>query len=82
MGYTTDIRGIEHFWPDDTDDTIYSGDAVSLTDILRVANEKWSGCKLEDINISAEYIHTSCLYYDRYDPNDYTRFVVITHNKN
>lgn len=82
MGYTTDLFGITNFWPDDTEDTLYCDNTMSLGDILKVANEKWPGCKPEDIKISAEYIHTYCVYYDLYDAGDYTRFVVITHNKN
>lgn len=30
------------------------------------------------INISTEYIHTSCLGYDEYDPSDYSNYLCIS----
>ena len=35
---------------------------------------------LDDFVISAEHIHTECLYYDRYDPSDYENFIVIEYD--
>lgn len=77
MGYTT--RGsITDFWPDDTEDTLYLTDGYSLQDIIEKAKEKWPDASFDNISLSPEHIHTSCLYYDRYDGNDYTTFTVIT----
>lgn len=80
MGYTTRNNGkIKDFWPDDDENTIYlesGGD--SLQRILSLVQEKWPGTSLEDIEITAEKIHTHCLTYDLYDAGDYTDFLIIT----
>ena len=82
MGYSYRNNGqIKDFWPDDDENTMYrlSGND-SLQEIIELAQEKWPGSSLEDIIISAEKIHTSCLTYDLYDPSDYTDFVIITYH--
>lgn len=83
MGYGTRNNGnITTFWPDDTDDTIYLEGNYSLAEIFLKATEKWGNdISLDDIDISSEYIQTDCIYYDRYDPMDYTNFIVITRNE-
>ena len=82
MGYSYRNKGqIKDFWPDDDANTMYrlSGND-SLQEIIELAQEKWPGSSLEDITVSAEKIHTSCLTYDLYDPSDYTDFVIITYH--
>ena len=82
MGYSYRNNGqIKDFWPDDDENTMYrlSGND-SLQEIIELAQEKWPGISLQDITISAEKIHTSCLTYDLYDPSDYTDFVIITYH--
>lgn len=82
MGYfTRPGTQIQDFWPDDTETQIYivaSWDN-SLADMLELAQEKWPGATLDNVSVSAEKIHTSCLTYDLYDASDYTDFVVLTH---
>lgn len=83
MGYSYRNNGqIKDFWPDDDENTIYrvSG-SDSLQDLLTLAQEKWPGVSLEDIQITSEKIHTSCLTYDLYDSSDYTEFVILTRIK-
>lgn len=77
MGYT---NGRNTFWPDDSDTEMYlSGESYNnLPYILNKIKEKWPKTNFEDIEISAEYIHTDCIGYDRYDPGDYTKFLLIT----
>lgn len=78
MGYTTRNNGaIADFWPDDTEDTIYTYNGITMGDMFVMAANKWGHITMDDISISAEHIHTTCLYYDSYDPMDYTDFVVI-----
>lgn len=79
MGYTKDGH-ITNFWPDDTSNTIYIEDtkSMSILDIISKAKEKWGeDIMLDSLTISAESIHTSCLYYDLYDSSDYTDFIVL-----
>ena len=81
MGYGIRDRSIRTYWPDDNEKTIYiaaAWQALSLQEIMDKAQEKWPGCSLSDISITAEYIHTDCLSYDQYDSSDYTNFIVIT----
>jgi len=33
---------------------------------------------LEELDITAEYIHTRCIGYDLYDSSDYDNYIVIT----
>lgn len=75
---------ITDFWPDNTDDTIYIVSGYTdnnLASLLEKAKEKWPEATLEDLDISSEKIHTSCIYYDLYDGSDYTDFIIITYNK-
>ena len=85
MGYGTRDGGIRTFWPDDTDTEIYIAaggmfaPAINLGDLLvERIYEKWEGASLNNIEITAEHIHTDCLGYDLYDPGDYTTFIKIT----
>lgn len=87
MGYSTRPDGpsrldgggglIKTFTPDDTDDTIYLI-APSLSDMLDAIEAKWGFVNTDDIEISAENIHTDCIGYDLYDPSDYTDYTVVT----
>ena len=78
MGYSTDRNGIKRFWPDDDEKTIYLSGEYSLGELVLVAQEKWPDASMDDIEISTDYIHTHCLGYNRYDPGDYTCFIVLT----
>jgi len=85
MGHYKDSRGIDCFEPDDTEDVMYLScswmePTTTLSTLLHYAERKWpDGWK--DLAIAAEYIHTDCLYYDRYDPGDYTNYLKITRIK-
>lgn len=71
---------ITNFWPDNTLSEMYilGSDGYSLKDILDKAKEHFGECNLDELEITAEHIHTDCLYYDRYDSSDYTNFLKIT----
>lgn len=69
---------ITTFTPDDTEDTIYLSEYSSFLDIYNKTNEKWPGIQLTEVTLHAEHIHTDCLGYDKYDPMDYTNYIVIT----
>lgn len=83
MGQTTRPgTTITDFWPDDTDTKMYLVSSnQTLAELLEAAQRKWPEASLENILIEAEYIHTHCLYYDRYDPSDYTLFVSLTYTQ-
>lgn len=70
---------ITDFWPDDTEAEKYvdSSSYTSLQDLIDLVAEKWPTVPFEEINISAEKIHTHALYYDRYDSGDHTDFIVL-----
>lgn len=76
MGYTTK-GSITSFWPDEDDNTKYMAGEWSLSDLLAAAVDKWPNTPMEEIQISAEKIHTDCIYYDLYDSGDWTDFVVM-----
>lgn len=82
MGYgTRPGRGnntINTFTPDDDENTIYLRGEYSLEDLDRIAQDKWPGASMDDIQISTEYIQTDCLGHDQYDPSDYTCFLVLS----
>jgi len=83
MGYGKRGATIDTFWPDDTETTLYvsSDNFIVMIDLLEKISEKWPGAAIADMRISAERIHTDCLYYDLYDPCDYTDFIVIEYTK-
>lgn len=84
MAYTTRLNSeITDFWPDDTATVLYFSDhrRMTLQDMIDKAKEKWPEATFDQIEISAEHIHTHCVYYDRYDSGDYTNFTVMTYNK-
>lgn len=76
-------NGIRYFSPDDTEDKFYIlGDCYTvntIADIISMAVKKWGdGITLDMINISSEYIQTSCIGYDKYDSGDYSNYLCIT----
>jgi len=79
MGYSTENNGqIRNFWPDDTDKEFYILESESLNEIMEKILDRWPDVSMSEIEISAEYIHTHCLGYDRYDSMDYTKFLKIS----
>lgn len=72
--------GCYDFTPDDTDKKLHIESDMfppTLQSIVDQAKEKWPDVAFENINISAEHIHTHALGYDRYDPSDYTNYIVL-----
>lgn len=75
VGYTYRNNGtIKDYWPDNTDSEMYFEGDSPLDAVVSIIEEKFGS--LQDVTISAEYIHTRCLTYDMYDPFDYTCFIV------
>lgn len=78
MGYGKRTpNGINTYWPDNDEDTIYLRGPIELQDILETIQSKWPGCPMNEIEIEAEHINTDCIGFDVYDPSDYTDFIVI-----
>lgn len=80
MGYTYRNNGqITDFWPDDTAEEFYIScdSSIPFTEVQQEIDRRWPGIGFEQIEISSESIHTSCLTYDQYDSSDYTQFLVI-----
>jgi len=65
------------FWPEDTATKIYIPGDCDMETILERIQAKWPGTNLSNITIEPDYIHTTCLGYDLYDPSDYTNFLII-----
>lgn len=79
MGYGK--RGeITTFWPDNSATELWleSGYSMTIPEMIEKIKEHFGTDDLSLFEISAEYVHTDCLYYDKYDPNDYTKFIRIT----
>ena len=75
---------IRTFTPDDTKDTIYinacfGGGPYSV--IKERIQEKWPGITDDELLFGAEHINTDCIGYDKYDPSDYSDYIVITASK-
>ena len=80
MGYSTITHpggSYENFRPDDTENEFYIERDTSLSNLMTLCAEKWPGLDLAQIEIRAEYIHTECLGYDKYDAGDYTTYLCI-----
>lgn len=79
MGYSYRNNGqIKDYWPDDTDTILYISDEnIEFNDLCERIKEKFGLSSFDNIMISSERIHTSCLTYDLYDPMDYTNFIVV-----
>lgn len=85
MGYTKD-GSIRKYWPDNTETEYYrySTGGDSISDIIEYACNHFGCTKeflMDNCTIEADYIHTDCLGYDRYDSSDYSNFIKITLNK-
>lgn len=79
MGYGTRNNGqITTFTPDDTDVVMYLCHTNNMEEIWDKIQAKWPGITMDKIQIEAEYIHTDCLTYDRYDSGDWANYLVIT----
>lgn len=80
MGEYIDSRGIRNFQPDNDTSTLYIPcyGNVGIHELNEKIEEHF-GISLMDGNfeICAEHIHTSCLGYNRYDPGDYTDYIVV-----
>lgn len=70
---------IQTFWPDDTNDTMHldASQIWSLTDINARIQEKWPGASTDQFIMEAAEIQTDCIGFDRYDPIDWTAFIII-----
>lgn len=83
MGYTTcRATGFTSFEPDNDESTLYlsceGGASYSLDDIINnIASHFGEEANLEDFDIEAEHIHTKYIYYDLYEPVDWTNFIVV-----
>ena len=79
MGYGKRDNDIDTYWPDDTEKEFFisQNEDTSLEDILEKVKAKWPDKQPADIGIEPEYIHTDCLYFDRYDAGDFTRFIRV-----
>jgi hypothetical protein len=82
MGEYRDHHNRRCFTPDNTSDILYlrADSGYTIEDLRDYAATHFQHDHLqeEDIQIGAEYIHTECLGYDRYDPDDYTLYLTIT----
>ncbi len=73
------FSSITDFTPDDTDTKMYIAPwgGTTLQELIDKAQQKWPGCDVTNLHIDSEYIHTHCIYYDRYDSGDYTNYITI-----
>ena len=77
MGHFTDKHGVKGFFPDDDADTMWVSRAKPLSEIITMIEEKWPGVTLDQIWIECEYVQTSHIGYDLYDPTDYDTYIVV-----
>jgi hypothetical protein len=81
MGYSTDHRGIKHFTPDNTPDTLYIAShriPHTLDAILgMIADHFGEPIDPTRFAIRSEHIHTSYLGHDAYNTSDYTDYLVV-----
>ena len=68
-----------NYWPDNNETTLYIPEnELTLEELCEYAKDYFGDrYDLKKINISFEKIHTSCIDYDLYDPDDWTDFTVI-----
>lgn len=85
MGYwkPIDNPNITNFTPDDTPTKLHiqtDYQSFSFAELMEAAKDHFglNADELDRIEISAERIHTRCVYYDLYDPGDYDNFIVLT----
>ena len=85
MGYSYRNHGqIKDFWPDNDEKTFYLQSGFGTRTLEVIFNDAKTHfarfgieVQMSDLEITAEKIHTYCLTYDRYDPGDWTDFLVI-----
>mgnify|MGYP000193423343 CR=1 FL=1 len=80
MGYSyRNNGGITDYWPDNDANTLYLTGENTIGEIIDQGIEHFglTRFRLDDAEISSEYIHTSCLTYDQHDSSDYTCFTVL-----
>ena len=79
MGYSTRDGFIKTYWPDNTDKFLYLYGEYSISELMDSIHKHFGNdISYDDIIIEPLNIHTDCLTYDLYDPDDYTNFIVIT----
>lgn len=79
MGYYTNRSGIKKFKPDDTENDLWVWGELDMDELMQSINDHFGDdVKLRELKITSEYIQTSCIGYDLYDPSDYTNFLHIT----
>ncbi len=68
-------------YPNNDEDTLYINTAccaISITDLLEVAQAHFGeDITVDELSIEADYIHTRCITYDRYDSSDYDNYIII-----
>ena len=65
-------------YPQDTDTEFYIYGECDLAEILERANDAWPNISPDDIKITSEYRHVTCLTYDLYDPSDYACYIKVS----
>lgn len=72
--------GIRDFTPDNDVNTLYvraDNNSLPLLELIDRINDHFGPIDHSTLTIEAEYIHTECLGYDRYDSGDYTNYIVV-----
>lgn len=78
MGYSTRNNGqIKDFQPDNDENTLYVAGSMTFEELSEAIIAHFGDVTPDQITIESEYIHTSCITYDLYDPGDYTNFIII-----
>jgi hypothetical protein len=80
MGYSSISQTARDFWPVNTPTELYLyfPDGYVISEILQMAKDHFGDdSDINNIEISAEYIHTSDINYDQYVSCDYTNFIVL-----
>jgi hypothetical protein len=81
MGYIKDNRGITSFTPDNTENELFipCHGPVDMSELIEEA-KTYFGKRfvLSNMRIEPRHIHTDCIGYPSYDPDDYTDYLVIT----
>lgn len=83
MAKYEDDHGIRCFAPDDTETKVHIANymGATLQELLEVARSSFGeDVSLSDISITSEHIHTRCLGFDAYDPDDWTDYLVLEIN--
>jgi hypothetical protein len=69
-----------NYWPDNDENTLYIADNENSLDELISIAKMYFGDRYDPskILISFQNIHTKCITYDLYDPDDWTDFTIIS----